>query len=109
MPKPLAHIDIEDNASVANALQAEALLRAVQEAITNSARHGAAENIWIVLRRNGDRIELDVRDDGRGSGEVRFGNGLSGMRERIEALGGALQPEAAAGRGFALHAWIPAT
>lgn len=109
MPKPLAHIDIEDNASVGNALQAEALLRAVQEAITNSARHGAAENIWIVLRRNGDRIELDVRDDGRGSGEVRFGNGLSGMRERIEALGGALQPEAKAGRGFALHAWIPAT
>ncbi len=109
MPRPLAHIDIEDNASVGNALQAEALLRAVQEAITNSARHGAAENIWIVLRRNGDRIELDVRDDGRGSGEVRFGNGLSGMRERIEALGGALQPEAAVGRGFALHAWIPAT
>lgn len=109
MPRPLAHIDVEAEASVANALQAEALLRAVQEAITNSARHGAAENIWIVLRRNADRIELDVRDDGRGSGEVRFGNGLSGMRERIEALGGDLQPEAKAGRGFALHAWIPAT
>jgi signal transduction histidine kinase len=109
MPRPRAHIDVEADASVANALQAEALLRAVQEAITNAARHGAADNIWIVLRRNRDRIELDVRDDGRGTGEVRFGNGLSGMRERIEALGGALQPQPATGRGFSLHAWIPAT
>jgi signal transduction histidine kinase len=109
MPRPQAHIDVEAEASVGNALQAEALLRAVQEAITNAARHGNAENIWIVLRRRGDRIELDVRDDGRGVGAVRFGNGLSGMRERIEALGGDLQPATSPGRGFALHAWIPAT
>jgi signal transduction histidine kinase len=109
MPRPRAHIDVEADASVGNALQAEALLRAVQEAITNAARHGNAENIWIVLRRRDDRIELDMRDDGRGSGTVRFGNGLSGMRERIEALGGDLQPATSPGRGFALHAWIPAT
>lgn len=109
MPKPRAHIDVEAEASVGNALQAEALLRAVQEAITNSARHGHAENIWIVLRRRDGRIELDVRDDGRGSGAVRFGSGLSGMRERIEALGGDLQSATSPGRGFALHAWIPAT
>ncbi len=108
MPRPRAHIDVEADASVGNALQAEALLRAVQEAITNAARHGNAENIWIVLRRRDDRIELDVRDDGRGSGAVRFGSGLSGMRERIEALGGDLQPATSPGHGFALHAWIPA-
>lgn len=109
MPKPLAHIEIAAEASVSNALQAEALLRAVQEAITNAARHGAAENIWIVLRRVSDRIELDVRDDGRGSQGLRFGNGLSGMRERMEALGGGIEPAAGDDRGFALHAWIPAT
>jgi len=108
MPRPRAHIEVAADAAVENALQAEALLRAVQEAITNAARHGAAENVWIVLRRAGDRIELDVRDDGRGSIDVRFGNGLSGMRERIEALGGAVAPSAGRGRGFALHAWIPA-
>lgn len=109
MPKPRAHIEVGAEASVGNALQAEALLRAVQEAITNSARHGHAENIWIVLRRAGERIELDVRDDGRGSGAIRYGSGLSGMRERIEALGGAVEPASLGGRGFALHAWIPST
>lgn len=109
MPKPKAHIDIEADAAVRNALQAEALLRAIQETITNAARHGAAENIWIRLRRNEDRIELDVRDDGRGSAHIRFGSGLSGMRERMEALGGAIQPDLDAKQGFALHAWIPLT
>lgn len=108
MPAPRAHVEVAADAAVGNALQAEALLRAVQEAITNAARHGSAENIWIVLRRADDRIELDVRDDGRGSPDVHFGSGLSGMRERLEALGGALVPVPARGRGFALHAWIPA-
>lgn len=109
MPRPKAHIEVAAEASVSNAMQAEALLRAVQEAITNAARHGHAENIWIVLRRAGDRIELDVRDDGRGSGEIRYGSGLSGMRERIQALGGEIEPERLGAGGFALHAWIPST
>ena len=107
MPTPRAHIDVAADAGVGNALQAEALLRAVQEAITNAARHGAADNIWIVLRRVAGRIELDVRDDGRGSRDIRFGNGLSGMRERIEGLGGAIAPIVNPGRGFVLQAWIP--
>lgn len=90
-PKPRVHLELADEARVADLGQAEAVLRTVQEALTNTARHSNAENLWIVLRQDEGRLALDIRDDGRGSGELVFGNGLSGMRERWQALGGALR------------------
>ena len=49
---------------------------------------------------------LDVSDDGRG-GAIKPGNGLSGMRERIEALHGSLQVESGAGQGARVIARVP--
>jgi signal transduction histidine kinase len=107
-PKPRVHFQLAETARVADVAQAEAVLRTVQEALTNAARHSNAENIWIVLRRDGDRIALDIRDDGRGIGALRFGHGLSGMRERLEALDGQLRVERNPAGGVQLQAWLPA-
>ena len=107
-PKPRVHFQLAEAARVADVAQAEAVLRTVQEALTNAARHSNAENIWIVLRRDGERIMLDIRDDGRGFGALRFGHGLSGMRERLEAIDGALQVERNPAGGVQLQAWLPA-
>ncbi|WP_026802551.1 sensor histidine kinase [Arenimonas oryziterrae] len=106
-PKPQVHLELAPDARVADLAQAEAVLRSVQEALTNAARHGNADHIWIVLRRDEDRIALDIRDDGRGSGALEFGNGLSGMRERLEAIGGRLQVERNAAGGVQLLATLP--
>ncbi len=106
-PRPRAHVQINANARVIGFDQAEAVLRAVQEALTNSARHGSAENIWIVLRDDAGALALDIRDDGRGRGAVVFGNGLSGMGERLQALGGTLQVERNAAGGVQLLALLP--
>ncbi len=107
-PQPRVHLAIAADARVASVEQAEAVLRAVQEALTNAARHAAADNVWIVLARQGDRIVLDVRDDGRNPAAVRTGNGLRGMRERLEAIGGGLDVDRADAGGVHLHAWLPA-
>jgi signal transduction histidine kinase len=107
-PKPHVHLQLAEDARVADVAQAEAVLRTVQEALTNTARHSQADNIWIVLRRESARIELDIRDDGRAPSPIRFGNGLSGMRERLEALGGALRVERGYAGGVQLSAWFPA-
>ena len=107
-PQPRVHLSIAADARVASVEQAEAVLRAVQEALTNAARHAAADNVWIVLARHGDRIVLDVRDDGRNPGAVRTGNGLRGMRERLEAIGGGLDVDRGDTGGVHLHAWLPA-
>ena len=106
-PRPHAHVQIDAGTRALDFDQAEALLRAVQEALTNSARHGGAENLWIVLREDAGGLALELRDDGRGQGAVVFGNGLSGMRERLQALGGSLQVERNAAGGVQVLALLP--
>jgi len=107
-PRPRAHIEIAGDARVTTLAQAETVLRAVQEALTNSARHSQAQNLWIVLRREADRLLLDIRDDGRGSGEPVPGNGLAGMRERFDEAGGGLRIERLDTGAVHLLAWLPA-
>ncbi len=107
-PRPRAHIEIGADARATTLSQAEAILRAAQEALTNSARHSQAQNLWIVLRRDSGRLLLDIRDDGRGSGALVPGNGLVGMRERFGAAGGDLRVERLGTGAVHLQAWLPA-
>jgi len=67
-----------------------ALAMTLREAVTNLQRHAHAHAAQAIFSHDGDAIRLQVRDDGRG-GALVPGNGLSGMRERIEALGGQLR------------------
>jgi signal transduction histidine kinase len=107
-PKPRLHLEIEPGLRVPSLEQAEAVLRTVQEALTNAARHGGADNLWLRMHRDGDQLQLSLLDDGRGAGgALRFGNGLTGMRERLQALGGELQVDAGSPRGVRLSAWLP--
>ncbi|AKU99165.1 Two-component system sensor protein [Labilithrix luteola] len=87
--------------------RAHALFRCAQEAITNAHRHASAGVVLIDVRETSSGVVLSVSDDGRGQKEARPGNGLRGMRERIEALDGHLDLETAEGRGFRVQAWLP--
>lgn len=109
LPRPRLQLDIADDARAENLEQAEAVLRSVQEALTNTARHSQAQQLWVVLRRDHGRLVLDIRDDGRGHGELRPGNGLTGMRERLQALGGDLAVGRTGTGGVHLQAWLPMT
>ena len=73
--------------------QETALSLALREATTNVIRHAAATRCHIRFYAQDGSVLMEVEDDGRG-GEAPFGNGLTGMRERIQALGGVLQREA---------------
>jgi PAS domain S-box-containing protein len=85
-----------------------ALLRITQEALTNIARHAHASHVGIVVRREGDRVELEVADNGRGiRPEEATGFqalGILGMRERTMAHGGTLEVRARPGGGSELLA-----
>jgi len=104
---PAVHLEIDPTIELDRIDTAEAVLRTVQEGLTNAVRHSGAGNLWIVLQRDGDRLRLELRDDGRGSARLRPGSGLSGMRERLQAAGGDLDIEQADGSGLRLHAWLP--
>lgn len=78
----------------------------LREAVTNVQRHARARHVQVRLRVDGDDVELSVRDDGRG-GAIAPGNGLCGMRERIEAENGRLRVDSTPGRGTCVQAWLP--
>jgi signal transduction histidine kinase len=107
VPVPAVHIEVPPGTRVDDPRSSHALLRCAQEFVTNSIRHAGARNVWIALRTDAAELELTARDDGAGARELRPGGGLSGMRERLEELGGSLVIEAQ-GSGFALRATVPA-
>ena len=91
------------------------LFRNARELLANVIKHAEASSVRVTLERNGDNLELTVRDDGAGcdpdtafcdgSGKGRFG--LFSIRERMADLGGALEIESAPGRGFAATLVMP--
>ena len=108
MPRPLLKLDIDEQVRVSDPLVAETILRIVQEAMTNTARHSDAETLSVALYHRGDEILLDIHDDGRLRGPLREGNGLAGMRERVIAADGKLQLGQAANGGLYLQVSLPA-
>lgn len=89
--------------------ETEALLRCVQEVITNAMRHADADNLWITIESAGSQTLLRARDDGAGAAAVTPGNGLTGMRERLTSLGGELIWDGGAGNGFRVEARMPSS
>ena len=83
-----------------------ALALALREAATNVIRHAGARRCRADLGRAGDDVALSIVDDGLG-GARTDGNGLRGMRERIEALGGRLEIVSDSGLGTQLSIRVP--
>jgi len=89
------------------------IFRIVQEAVANVVRHASASGFRVELRFSGERVELEVSDDGRGidldahelPDDSRFG--LIGMRERAEQLGGTLTVQRNHSGGTIVAASLP--
>jgi PAS domain S-box-containing protein len=76
------------------------VVRVVQEALANVRRHSGAEHAVVTLGTDDGEVLVEVEDDGRGFGpETPYGMGLTGMRERVLALGGNLEVEGREGAG----------
>lgn len=86
--------------------------RIVQEALTNTLKHAGASTASVRLRYRPSEVEVEIVDDGRGQGPPpgpSGGNGLIGMRERVNLHGGRLQAGPRAEGGFAVRATFPLT
>jgi signal transduction histidine kinase len=90
VPKIDIHLNVASDVAGAQPGQVEVVLRVVQEALTNCMRHSGCANLWIDVTRDGDAVRVSARDDGGGAPRLAWGNGLTGMRERVEAAGRAL-------------------
>ena len=79
----------------------------VAEALTNVARYAAASRALVAVDRDGDRLLLEVRDDGRGGADPAAGSGLRGIADRVAALGGRVSLESPPGGGTTLRVELP--
>ena len=83
------------------------IYRVVQEALTNVFRHAGATRVIVTISRGVDAVSVRVQDDGGGLGaDHRLGFGLTGMRERVLALGGTVDVTSVE-QGVVVQAMIP--
>jgi ligand-binding sensor domain-containing protein/two-component sensor histidine kinase len=80
-----------------------------KEAVNNAVRHSACAEAEVALRIDGDRLSLEVRDDGQGFDpeQESEGHGLASMKRRAEDLGGKLELVTGAGKGTTVRLEIP--
>jgi signal transduction histidine kinase len=79
----------------------------VAEALTNAAKHARPTAIRVAADVMDSRLRLSVRDDGIGGADPAKGSGLTGLTDRVEALGGTITVHSPPGEGTALHVWLP--
>lgn len=108
LPRPRLQLDLDPHLCIADPTLAETLMRVVQEALTNAAKHAHADTLWVQVSAQENSVVLKIEDDGQLRGGIREGNGLRGMRERITALGGDLLIRTRAQGGLQLQARFPA-
>ncbi|MFL6248399.1 MAG: sensor histidine kinase [Thermoanaerobaculia bacterium] len=106
VPLPVIHVEAS-NVAVTDPATARTALRAVQEIVTNAVRHSNGRNLWLTIGTADHTVTVDARDDGGGTDRVEFGNGLRGMRERVQQAGGTMEVASMRGRGFEVHIRLP--
>jgi signal transduction histidine kinase len=79
----------------------------VNEALTNIARHARATRAHVSIARAGDRLVVEVRDDGIGGADVARGSGLQGLRDRVAGLGGSMYVISLAGGPTTISVELP--
>jgi PAS domain S-box-containing protein len=91
---------------------ATAIYRALQESLTNIARHAGARQAWVSVGTDNGEIFFEVEDDGRGIAPADLAKtrslGLKGMRERVDYLGGSIEVARAPRGGTRVRVRLPA-
>src|SRR6185312_2531434 len=103
--KTLAHrspipveLDVRDDSRLPEAVEVAAYY-VVSEALTNAAKHSRATKAEVEVEVQSRTLRVSVRDDGIGGADPACGSGLLGLKDRAEAIGGAIRLESRPGLG----------
>jgi PAS domain S-box-containing protein len=99
-------LDLDDAGSLPDSTEST-IYFVTAEALTNVARHSGAASAEVVLRREPREVTVTIRDDGNGELDERRGTGISGLRDRVEALGGTFSATSTPGGGTVIIARVP--
>lgn len=79
----------------------------VAESLTNVAKYARASSVQVRIEHCGDRLRVEVADDGTGGAELRPGSGLEGLADRVAVLEGHLEVHSSPGAGTRIRADLP--
>lgn len=96
LPRPVVDLSVADDVNIEDLTTADVLLRCVQESLTNTIKHSQSRKLSVDLHKAESNYVLTMQDDqGRPKGNVNVmfapGNGLQGMAERVEGVGGIIE------------------
>jgi signal transduction histidine kinase len=109
VPYPKIELYMADNVLVPRLEQAHALLRCAQEGVSNAIRHGNPSRIVMTLVQTETDTTMTIDDDGHGQASPVRGNGLLGLQERLQPLGGTIDFSRRDHHGYQLAIWMPLT
>ncbi|GLY78860.1 sensor histidine kinase [Actinoallomurus iriomotensis] len=99
-------LDVGDLGTIPPAVEAVAYFT-VAETLTNAAKHGQATRAAVRVARAGDRLAIEVADDGIGGADETRGTGIAGIRRRVLALDGTIQIHSPAGGPTTITVSLP--
>ena len=79
----------------------------VSESLTNAAKYADTPVVDVAMAADGGALHVEVRDEGRGGADPAHGSGLLGLRDRVEAIGGAMSLTSPPGAGTSLRVELP--
>jgi signal transduction histidine kinase len=97
-------VDVRDRP--ASAVESTAYF-VVSEALTNVTKHARATAAAVDIVRNGNRLYIEVNDNGIGGADPATGSGLRGLRDRVDALDGELSVSSPPGGPTTLRVELP--
>jgi signal transduction histidine kinase len=106
MPMPTT-LELDDANTKLSAPVESAGYFVVAEALTNAVKHSKARELAVQLARTGNRLKIEVRDDGVGGARLSTGTGLRGVADRLDVLGGRLLVHSPPGGGTIIAAEVP--
>jgi len=107
IPTPRIALSFDSELAFNSPTLAHTIFRSVQESISNAVRHSGANILDIVFSSLPDGLAISISDDGKGMHKNKAGNGLRGIRERIEEQGGKLEAGNRIEGGFNIKIWLP--
>ena len=93
-------LELSKNRWELSADEAMVIYRIVQEFLSNALKHGKATKVRTFFNFTEDGLRIFLKDNGKGCDHIMLGNGLKGMKERVNLLGGTLEYSSEPGKGF---------
>jgi signal transduction histidine kinase len=79
----------------------------VAESLTNTTKHAHASRANVAVEERDSMLRVSIRDDGVGGADPARGSGLTGLRDRVEALGGRIDVSSKSGQGTLIVVELP--